>query len=166
MSLAAALSFSTSASAATVIEDFGNIGTNFSSEFGHTVKPGSFIDDFTFSFTEGSAFSSAASAKVLKANIKPGISDFTAFLIGPNSYSQKFLVSSAPGAAYKSLELELDYLKPGSYKLETSGTAAATGGSYAGTFSVSAVPEPKTYGMLLLGLGLVVVATRRKSNNI
>jgi hypothetical protein len=37
------------------------------------------------------------------------------------------------------------------------------GAKYSGDVSVSAVPEPETYGMLLAGLGLVGFAARRKA---
>lgn len=175
ISFAAALSVSFNANAAaTVVKNFGNVGTNPFGDFGNTFySSGSFLDDYTFSFTSGSSFSSFTSAKVFKVSsgsdtksgTPSGISDFTAFLIGPDSLKQSFSVASDVGAKYKELELDLDYLKPGNYKIETSGTVTNRG-SYAGTFEVSAVPEPKTYGMLLLGIGLMVVATRRKSNSI
>jgi hypothetical protein len=38
------------------------------------------------------------------------------------------------------------------------------GGGGNATFSVSNVPEPDTYGMLLAGLGLFAFIARRKSN--
>jgi hypothetical protein len=34
----------------------------------------------------------------------------------------------------------------------------------AGTLDVSAVPEPETYALMLVGLGLVGFAARRRSN--
>ncbi|MDT8999653.1 FxDxF family PEP-CTERM protein [Paucibacter sp. APW11] len=49
------------------------------------------------------------------------------------------------------------------YKLEVWGSAT-TGAQYGGSLSVSMVPEPETYAMLLAGLGVVgFVARRRRS---
>jgi hypothetical protein len=50
-----------------------------------------------------------------------------------------------------------------SYALHIAGTSVGEA-LYAGTLSVSAVPEPETYGMMLAGLGLMgFIARRRKS---
>ncbi|MDI1298128.1 FxDxF family PEP-CTERM protein [Methylotenera sp.] len=55
-------------------------------------------------------------------------------------------------------------LGSGMYSLHIAGTATGPKASYAGTLSVSPVPEPETYGMMLAGLGLMgFVARRRKS---
>ena len=47
------------------------------------------------------------------------------------------------------------------FVLDLAGTAFA-GASYTGTYSVTAVPEPETYGMLLGGLGVLGLIARRK----
>jgi hypothetical protein len=39
------------------------------------------------------------------------------------------------------------------------------GATYSGEVTVSAVPEPATYGMLLAGLGLVGAVARRRSTS-
>jgi len=55
-------------------------------------------------------------------------------------------------------------LSSGDYALRVDGRVlGAGGGAFGGDLTVSPVPEPATYGMLLAGLGLVgVAATRRK----
>ena len=55
-------------------------------------------------------------------------------------------------------------LSSGYYALRVDGRVLGTGGgAFGGDLTVSPVPEPATYGMLLAGLGLLgVAATRRK----
>lgn len=53
---------------------------------------------------------------------------------------------------------------PGDYALYIQGgSSAVVGGTYAGDFSVLAVPEPETWAMLLAGLGLVGFSARRRA---
>ena len=50
---------------------------------------------------------------------------------------------------------------PGTYTLRVAGTSAVNG-SYAGTLSFNAVPEPGTWGMMLIGFGALGFAMRRR----
>ena len=54
----------------------------------------------------------------------------------------------------------------GPFALNLYGTADGIGAKYNGSVTVSPVPEPATYGMLLGGLGILgFIARRRKNNN-
>ncbi len=56
----------------------------------------------------------------------------------------------------------------GSYELVIKGNLLGghVDGSYAGNFTVSAIPEPETYAMLLAGLGLLGFMSRRRKENV
>ncbi len=59
---------------------------------------------------------------------------------------------------------DIEYNGQSPFVLELFGTVSnAARANYTGNISVSAVPEPETYGMLLAGLGLVGFAARRKA---
>lgn len=54
---------------------------------------------------------------------------------------------------------------PGNYTLNMAGYKLSTAtASYAGNISISPVPEPETYAMLLAGLGLIGFSIRRRKN--
>jgi PEP-CTERM motif len=61
----------------------------------------------------------------------------------------------------------IDALMAGSYGFTVTGNtlAANTGGIYAGTLNLAPVPEPTTYAMLGVGIGLLAFTARRKTDN-
>jgi hypothetical protein len=73
------------------------------------------------------------------------------------------LVASSTGAA-GNWNIASTLLAPGSYVLEIAGkVTGSASGNYNGTLNVSPVPEPETYGMMLMGLAMVGVVARRKA---
>lgn len=58
-------------------------------------------------------------------------------------------------------------LAAGNYGFTVTGVVASDvqAGSYAGNLSVTPVPEPATYAMLGVGIGLLAFTARRKTNN-
>jgi PEP-CTERM motif len=57
-------------------------------------------------------------------------------------------------------------LNSAEYYLNITGVTSGTlGGAYSGAISISPVPEPETYAMLLAGLGLMGAVVRRRSRN-
>ncbi|MBB3221762.1 FxDxF family PEP-CTERM protein [Pseudoduganella umbonata] len=61
----------------------------------------------------------------------------------------------------------VDSLNAGAYGFTVTGNTLATnlGGAYAGTLNLAPVPEPTTYAMLGIGIGLLAFTARRKIDN-
>ena len=162
-----AISFNATAQAATSTggSDFGIINTPFSKSFsGNVTGMGSFVDDYLFSI------SSAAKLKGVVASFgfddENGIQNLKVSLLSGQNVNPLVVNTFNYGATDTVIHFT-DGIPSGPYKLEVTGDLIGSqNGSYGGNFNVSAVPEPKTYGMLLLGVGFLVVAARRKSNNI
>jgi hypothetical protein len=56
-------------------------------------------------------------------------------------------------------------ITPGSYYVEIAGTVNGGTSHYGGSFSISAVPEPSTWAMMILGfVGVGFMAYRRREN--
>lgn len=117
---------------------------------------GDFVD--TFNFTLPDISNTDFGASPFNLNIVGNvpywhISDFTVSLLDSDGVirgsGQSF---SIPGLA------------AGDYHLDVAGNADGLGGGlYAGFINVAAVPEPDTYAMMFVGLGLIGFMVRRKS---
>ncbi len=115
-------------------------------------------DGFVISFTDSSSFSSAAFNGFV-------ISDVSSTL---NSFSSFSLVSNTGVMGTPTLSFDSDHLYVNWEGLSfTGGDLVFSVNSIADkdnvvTDTISAVPEPETYAMLLAGLGLVGYTARRK----
>ncbi len=99
--------------------------------------------------------------------------DFPGYLLGVTSFSTGLYNSTnstllAPGvpsttAPFAFSQIAVSPLVAGTYNLHVNGTVEAGGGSYFGGITVTPIPEPETYAMMLAGLGFIgFVASRRK----
>jgi hypothetical protein len=87
-------------------------------------------------------------------------------LTGPSGGSFSFTQLQAPSGMEIFAFAPIDPLLLGSYILRVVGAVAPTAsvGSYSGSLTVSAVPEPQTYSMMAVGLaGIGWVLRRRRS---
>jgi hypothetical protein len=119
-----------------------------------SVAKGSFTDIFNFSVGNST----------LDASV--GIINFGKFKISGASFSYSLKSGAATLATgVNDAGFAGQSLAAGSYSLEVSGLASgAGGGKYNGVLTVTAVPEPESYAMLLAGLGLMgAIAKRRKA---
>jgi opacity protein-like surface antigen len=103
------------------------------------------------------------------AGLNPGIYDFVLTLSGQNISidGAKSNLNGMVGSAYEFGKYRfygVEYSGNSPFTLELYGSAMA-GATYSGEVTVSAVPEPATYGMLLAGLGLVGAVARRRSTS-
>lgn len=138
----------------------GSAATGYSANFGNNGVGAMFNDSYKFSMPVGSSGNGGANVISLGGN---GVI-FTAFTLYETSIG---LVSGGTGGTTSSLNFSGGAV-PGAYTLNVAGhkTNSDLAGSYAGNVVVSPVPEPKTYAMMLLGLGLMGFSARRRMNNL
>lgn len=123
-----------------------------------------FSDKFNFTLSGSSDFTGLATS--LKPSLNSGLT-LTGFSLNNASgvvlHGMLDLVNySAQDQAWV-LASNQTPLLAGTYFLQIDGyVASPAGGSYSGNIAVSAVPEPETYGMYLLGLGVAGLVLRRR----
>ncbi|UGQ48114.1 FxDxF family PEP-CTERM protein [Massilia endophytica] len=169
--LTAGLLASTGASAQTTLS-FDAMGN---AVFGMThATPGdNFEDEYLFSVDAASMGWASGTAVVGKTFIDSArlsnyaITEISFFRVEADSSHTMLSTTFSNGDAIEFYPN--DALMSGNYGFMVTGNTAIPdmGGAYAGTLNlqVVAVPEPATYAMLGIGVGLLAFTARRKSNN-
>lgn len=147
----------------------GGFNAHFGNSFNGSNNGNTFVDKYLFSLS--GTYDSAAS--VTSSFLKSGtikdllITDFSIVQYDPLSKSilHTYAGDNVTTGNTDHWELTATGLQSGSYYLQVGGTVLGNGGGSYGsdlTVSISAVPEPETYGMLLAGMGILGFVARRK----
>ncbi len=138
----------------------GDVNSGF---FGNAnIKKGSFTDTLAFSISKAGNFASTLTSATIKIGSISDL-DFTSVtLSGPNGVSPFSLITNG-GPDNEDRASVKTSLTPGNYVLTIMGNSGGRG-QYGGNvaFDVGAVPEPATWGMMILGMGLVGGGLRRR----
>jgi hypothetical protein len=151
--------------------DLGNVNVGIPTSFSGSVLPAGAFNDI-FSFVLPSNNGSGYDIQNFPISIT-GTGNFNTLLSSVSLFSNAdgilfnsddtFLQSFAvPGGSTASFTWEPSI--GGNMYLSVAGVAnGSLGGAYNGTISVSAVPEPETYAMLMAGLAIIGAIVRRKT---
>jgi hypothetical protein len=168
---AAAQAIDRSAPLVTAGDGVGGFNAHFGDTFTASTVGNTFSDVFTFNI--GTPFDAAASITSSYLNTPQTkdllITGFSLYRYDPGTMA--ILGTAVAGInetgfganPTDSWSLSAYGLSSGSYALKVDGRVMGTGGgAFGGDLTISPVPEPQAWGMLLAGLGLVSVAVRRK----
>ena len=168
---AAAQAIDRSAPLVTAGDGVGGFNAHFGDTFTASTVGNTFSDVFTFNI--GTPFDAAASVSSSYL-ASPRTKDL--LITGLSLYRYDPATMAVLGTAIAGINetgfgphptdswsLSAFGLGSGSYALKVNGQVlGAGGGAFGGDLTIAPVPEPRTWGMLLAGLGLVSVAVRRK----
>jgi hypothetical protein len=159
-------------------KDLGNIATNVPTAFaGSVLAPGAFNDVFSFTLpSDGGIAGAGFTVQNFPLTLPNNGGSFNTLLTSVS------LVSDPDGIRFDSDDKVLqtvpatgsgpisfssfDSSLHGSAYLSVAGIANGTlGGLYNGAISISPVPEPEAFAMLLAGLGLMGAVVRRRGMN-
>jgi len=147
------------------VTSLGTLTTSGAS-FG-TVAAGSFSDNWQFDL--GSRSNVGASLTNIQFSFGlstfGAITSFAALLDGTVLNLLSVPVAVPGGTVTTNVLYGSKTLDAGLHTLNVSGFAGATGASYGGSIAVAPVPEPETYAMLLVGLGLMGAVVRRRNKS-
>ena len=138
---------------------------SFTIGFGATELADTFTESFTFDVASGltGLFSLAATTTGTGTNNV----DFSSVVLsggtlgaGGFSFAQVLANPETRGGDVN--------IGSGSYRVTFNGTSAGANGSFGGSvaFAAAAVPEPATWGMMILGMGMVGASLRRRNTKV
>jgi hypothetical protein len=156
---AMALACSSNAHAALVITITGPSGTFANNPVVCTPNPApcAFADLANFITPVGYQLVGATISSIKTGGNNTNI-DFTSVMLNGTN----FLVSSTGNVEFRSLQNLL--LTPGGNNILSVAGLSGGAASYAGTLSFAAVPEPSTWLMMILGIGLAGLGLRRRQS--
>jgi len=142
-----------------VIDVSGNTGT-FDATF---TDVGAFSHDFTFTIPSTHLTSATVTAAFVTRGVDVNFSEI--LLLSGDTVINSFNSISGGAGTSEFWELRDERLGAGSYTLRLNGTsnvAPPKAAVYSGTLNISAVPEPATWGMMIVGFGLVGASMRSR----
>ena len=155
------------ANAAVTAITFTPIGTNLWGAFSGGGATASFVDYFNFTIPGAVQPVAQGVSATISAG---GLITFSGF----DLWDYSTLTTVATGSAYGTAgDWKVNFTIPSaighqltnSYAFVVSGSPVGSSGSYSLDASITAVPEPETYAMMLAGLGLLGFAARRRKTN-
>ncbi|WP_338769792.1 FxDxF family PEP-CTERM protein [Massilia sp. METH4] len=159
--VAVALAFGSAAYADDTVTNVnlgGNADGTLSAHFGVThTETGDFIDIFNFSPTSGSW---SVDASLVTIGFQPA-TNINFYAAEINGYAMTLTGNGVFEYGWMLGEPIMGPLVLTVYG-DTEGMMGAASASYAGTINISPIPEPATYGMLLGGLGVLAMLSRKK----
>jgi hypothetical protein len=135
----------------------GSTFTGYNASFWNTGVSSTFNDWISFSLPGDSSGNTQSNA----ISLGGGGLNFSAF----NLYENAILVATGIVDGSNAFLSYSGGTTPGNYSLNIAGFKLNPNlsASYAGNISISPVPEPETYAMLLAGLGLIGFSARRRT---